>query len=590
MEIPFIVNARKDTGLFNSKVGIWLFLASEVTLFGGLFSGYLFLRLYADYPWPERALPVLPGLINTFVLIASSMTVVFAWAALKLRNWKKFQIYMSITLACAAIFMILKGFEYKAKLSHQAVRFTSDNTVNDFAVVEGHVHYAEVKDGHLSEVEYGRKKEDGVFHANKILFKTSQITFTLTRDVHDAYAREILKQAGDTKLTLDEDYVIGNADEILSGEFTRSQLSASEKAFKVEAGTEFSLDSIDDMESAFLEARAHDQGIKTKFLQESWDWVRNEKGIDEAATYVVNMELWTARRAEDAEKISHIELSPAPSVTYSFETPIVLVLDPRDLPAIPFQGAVSTKLRDDTFLTGEWVASPMLMSVDAIDFRHTVQRAEIEGVDPAEAIAESWLLTHEPQHHGDDHGDSHDHRNTFKKIWDCHQAWLSYEAERLSEKGKEPTLNNKYRVNWDQIVAYQEFDYDAERVLAAAKIEKGEEGALRQSGLFDLKGFTGASHSKFTFPHLSIPRKNIGFESTFTPRWSTYYAIYFTITGLHGLHVIGGAIVLGYFLFRGRKMYEEKPEWLANRVEVCGLFWHFVDLVWIFLFPILYLM
>ena len=42
MEIPFIVNARKDTGLFNSKVGIWLFLASEVTLFGGLFSGYLF--------------------------------------------------------------------------------------------------------------------------------------------------------------------------------------------------------------------------------------------------------------------------------------------------------------------------------------------------------------------------------------------------------------------------------------------------------------------------------------------------------------------------------------------------------------------
>ena len=109
MEIPFIVNARKDTGLFNSKVGIWLFLASEVTLFGGLFSGYLFLRLYADYPWPERALPVLPGLINTFVLIGSSVTVVFAWAALKMREWRKFQIYMAITLLCAGLFMVLKG-------------------------------------------------------------------------------------------------------------------------------------------------------------------------------------------------------------------------------------------------------------------------------------------------------------------------------------------------------------------------------------------------------------------------------------------------------------------------------------------------
>ena len=69
MEIPYTVTARKDTGLFNSKIGIWLFLASEVMLFGGLFSGYVFLRIYADYPWPERTLPVLPGLINTFVLL-----------------------------------------------------------------------------------------------------------------------------------------------------------------------------------------------------------------------------------------------------------------------------------------------------------------------------------------------------------------------------------------------------------------------------------------------------------------------------------------------------------------------------------------
>ncbi len=56
MEIPYIVNARKDTGLFNSKIAIWLFLASEVMLFGGFFSAYIFLRLGADYPWPERTL------------------------------------------------------------------------------------------------------------------------------------------------------------------------------------------------------------------------------------------------------------------------------------------------------------------------------------------------------------------------------------------------------------------------------------------------------------------------------------------------------------------------------------------------------
>jgi heme/copper-type cytochrome/quinol oxidase subunit 3 len=62
------------------------------------------------------------------------------------------------------------------------------------------------------------------------------------------------------------------------------------------------------------------------------------------------------------------------------------------------------------------------------------------------------------------------------------------------------------------------------------------------------------------------------------------------MTGLHGLHVLGGMLVLGYFLVRGRKLYLKNPEHMANRVEVGGLFWHFVDLVWIFLFPIFYLM
>ena len=52
MEIPYTVAARPDTGLWNAKIGIWLFLASEVMLFGGLFSGYIFLRLDADlFEW-----------------------------------------------------------------------------------------------------------------------------------------------------------------------------------------------------------------------------------------------------------------------------------------------------------------------------------------------------------------------------------------------------------------------------------------------------------------------------------------------------------------------------------------------------------
>ena len=45
--LPYTVHPREDTGLFNAKVGIWLFLASEVMLFGALFSSYILLRVGA---------------------------------------------------------------------------------------------------------------------------------------------------------------------------------------------------------------------------------------------------------------------------------------------------------------------------------------------------------------------------------------------------------------------------------------------------------------------------------------------------------------------------------------------------------------
>ena len=76
----------------------------------------------------------------------------------------------------------------------------------------------------------------------------------------------------------------------------------------------------------------------------------------------------------------------------------------------------------------------------------------------------------------------------------------------------------------------------------------------------------------------------------FVPSHDTYMALYFTLTGLHGLHIIGGIIVLAYLLGPGISMWNSEPERFTNRIEVVGLYWHFVDLVWIFLFPILYLL
>ena len=67
----------------------------------------------------------------------------------------------------------------------------------------------------------------------------------------------------------------------------------------------------------------------------------------------------------------------------------------------------------------------------------------------------------------------------------------------------------------------------------------------------------------------------------------TFFAVYFLMTGLHGVHVIAGMIVLTLMLLRARRG-EFGPGYFTP-VDLAGLYWHLVDLIWIYLFPLLYL-
>ncbi len=66
-----------------------------------------------------------------------------------------------------------------------------------------------------------------------------------------------------------------------------------------------------------------------------------------------------------------------------------------------------------------------------------------------------------------------------------------------------------------------------------------------------------------------------------------FFSVYFVMTGIHGLHVIIGMGII-YWLIRRAKRGDFGPEYFTP-VEITGLYWHFVDLVWIYLFPLLYL-
>jgi heme/copper-type cytochrome/quinol oxidase subunit 3 len=127
VEIPFTVSERPDTGLTNPKFGIWLFLASEVMLFGSLFSSYIILRTGSlDWPVQSDELNITIGAINTAILIASSLTMVLSWTALKEKQFKRFKLFIGLTILFAVLFLVLKiWLEYIPKIHHGHILSTN---------------------------------------------------------------------------------------------------------------------------------------------------------------------------------------------------------------------------------------------------------------------------------------------------------------------------------------------------------------------------------------------------------------------------------------------------------------------------------
>ncbi|MGB8355464.1 MAG: cytochrome c oxidase subunit 3 [Chthoniobacteraceae bacterium] len=342
MEIPYTITARPDTGLWNAKVGIWLFLASEVMLFGGLFSGYVFLRLGADPGyWPHGLLNVPIGTFNTAILIFSSVTVVFAWAALKMRQFNRYRVYMAITILCGIAFLGIKlGVEWPPKFEHFGA-YIKPAAIEKYEAYLGNKHLAD---------------------------KGLAPRYEITGHLH--------------------------------------------------------------------EVAVNKEGVD----QKDFDALLNKRGLK------------VDPKTEEGGKVVDIEV----------------------------------KSIGDAMALGE------------------LSGARIE---------------------------------SFKLA--------------LDEVNADPDSPENDRPHFIPRPITEKI-----AVIQADDIDGGGQA-----------------------------------WSAFVPRHSSYFAVYFLITGLHGLHVLAGVLVFIYYMLPvSTRLYRENPEHLANRVEVAGLFWHFVDLVWIFVFPIFYLL
>jgi cytochrome c oxidase subunit III len=105
----------------NSKLGMWLFLGTEIMFFTAFIGTYIVLRLGSD-GWPTSSddthINVLLGGVNTFVLIVSSYLVVVAHEAMAQRNFARARTYLWGTLLLAFVFLGIKSVEYGGKITH----------------------------------------------------------------------------------------------------------------------------------------------------------------------------------------------------------------------------------------------------------------------------------------------------------------------------------------------------------------------------------------------------------------------------------------------------------------------------------------
>lgn len=104
----------------SAKLGFWLFLATEILLFGGLFAAYFYFHSVhtEDFVAGGKLLSVKMGTTNTVILLVSSFTMAMGVRAAQLSRKKEMLVMLSITFLCACGFLVVKYFEYSSKISH----------------------------------------------------------------------------------------------------------------------------------------------------------------------------------------------------------------------------------------------------------------------------------------------------------------------------------------------------------------------------------------------------------------------------------------------------------------------------------------
>jgi heme/copper-type cytochrome/quinol oxidase subunit 3 len=171
MSFPGQGPAAPGIPVYNQKLGMWVFLLSEVMFFTSLIGSYIILRMAHPeaYPAPGSVLNIPLTAFNTFVLICSSVTMVKAFAAAEMRDGPGIRRWLMATIALGVFFLSVQAYEYYKLVGHGFVP-----SVEGYAAAGGPLY------GSTFFTMTG-------FHGAHVFLGVVALSFTLLRAMRGAY-------------------------------------------------------------------------------------------------------------------------------------------------------------------------------------------------------------------------------------------------------------------------------------------------------------------------------------------------------------------------------------------------------------------
>lgn len=452
----------------DSKLGMWLFLGTEIMFFTAFIGTYIVLRVGSD-PWPkveQTHINVLAGGINTFVLIASSYLVVVAYEAMTQKKFEKARMTLWAVFACACLFLGIKGIEYKGKFDHD--------------ILPGHI--AESDEQAMNKLV--REMDTAIKARLDELRPASQVT------------EELQKAAKDSDLP----------------PLTAEELAAN---------------------PAFREAN------RVAALQKEYDENYKDKADEDLESDQLerknDLDRFLALYGESQLIENHI-IDMVPFDVNLKENFATVTKDGKDYKGIVVPGEEKETIQLISTAENKTVETTYNLSEVTVKYPELLTLKDVQ--DKVEELKHTAIVKTENE--------------TIEGI-------VLVESEHGHvEEGKESSEHSPKKVSDEENLVVQIGDKDDDpRSIPQSDVESTE---------YIYEDLLSGVHHPTVIVYGNI-----------------FASMYFLMTGFHAIHVIVGMILFGIVLFS--KMDEGWTDWVENS----GLYWHFVDLVWIFLFPLIYI-